>query len=50
MLSDSQSEDTRLRERSLKSCAIQAYMTHRSNLAVLQIMRMGAMRKSAASS
>jgi len=25
-------------------------MTHRSNLAVLQIMRMGAMRKSAASS
>ena len=50
MLSDSQSEDTRLRERSLKSCAIQAYMTHRSNLAVLQIMLMDAMRKSAASS
>ena len=49
-LSDSQSEDARLRERSLESCANQAYMTHRSNLAVLQIIRMGAMRKSAASS
>ncbi|THD10339.1 hypothetical protein B1806_08900 [Metallibacterium scheffleri] len=49
-LSDSRSEDARLRERSLKSRVSQTYMTHRGNLAVLQIMRMGAMRKSAASS